>query len=160
MTYDAKEAHRLEPTLELVNDEIKDKLTRQSEAAARVDTKAGIIVGFAITVVQLFIPELTRWWLALPAIAAYVTAVVFGVMALAVRAHQDPPDPTFLAERYTGKSRYEALGALIGTRAEAYRVNSRNNETRVRFWWLSLGALIAAVGLSGVDLLVERIIEQ
>ena len=144
-------------TYELLNDELKDKLKQQAEAAVRVDTKAAIVVGFAVTALQLFIPRFTHWWLALPAITAYALVVIFGVAALSVRSHAEPPDPQHLVDAYKNSARQVVLGRLISTRVVAHERNETKHMTRVRFWWVSLCSLVGAVAFSSLDLLLERV---
>jgi hypothetical protein len=144
-------------TYELLNDELKDKLKQQAESAVRVDTKAAIVVGFAVTALQLFIPRFTHWWLALPAVAAYALAIIFGVATLAVRSHASPPRPQHLVDEYRARVRREVLGVLIGARVKAHEENRKSHLIRVRYWWVSLHALVGAVAFSSLDLLLERV---
>jgi hypothetical protein len=143
--------------LDLLNVEIKDRMNHQAESVARVETKAAIIIGFAITAVQLFIPAMDHPLWALPAIVGYALAVGFGIAALVVRQHRDPPDPAFLWAELGHASRRRILGSLIKTRAVAHQKNARDHRTRVIYWWISLSSLIGAVVASATALLSERI---
>ena len=80
-------------TLELINTELAGRLTRQAEAGARIDTKAGLLVGYvgaasAFLAVRHAQPVLT--W---SAFAAFAVAAGFGIGAYAVGTYQDVPDP-------------------------------------------------------------------
>jgi hypothetical protein len=143
-------------TLELLNVELKEKLSRQRDARARIDTKAGVLVGFATVSIQLGLWNAWSWFLA-PAQAAALVSIVFAVSALRVRAYWDAPVPRELVDAYGASSKQDLLGALVGTRLAVYEKNAVIHSRQAKLWTVSLVALVVTMVLLVIGLLLERI---
>jgi hypothetical protein len=142
-------------TLELINSELTDRLAREAEASAQIDTKAALVVGYvaaasAFLAVRHSQPVLT--WLAL---AAFAVAAGFGIATYGVTRYKEAPDPRRLFNHYASKPKSEALAALAARRVGAYEINASRNERKARLWWVSLVALVIGVVLMFAALYVH-----
>jgi hypothetical protein len=136
-------------TLELVNKEVLDRLTRLSASGSQVDTKSALVAGVAATATQFLAtrqaPQPTFSALAFTAFAiAFATAVA----AYAVTRHQDVPDPNDLAQNFVQRTKAETLAVLIATRARTFKVNIKKHRRKVRLWWVSVCFLSLGLALS------------
>jgi hypothetical protein len=142
-------------TLELINSELTDRLARQAEASAQIDTKAALVVGYvaaasAFLAVRHSQPLLT--WLAL---AAFAVAAGFGIGSYAVSAYQEVPDPRRLFNQYAPRPKSDALAALAARRVGAFEGNASRNQRKARLWWVSVAALMIGVVLMFAALYVH-----
>lgn len=139
-------------TLELINTEVTASLSRQSDAARNIDTKAIALVGYAGAAATFLATRHPQAVLATFAYAAYALAALFGIWSYAVRGHHNVPYPRGLFNEYWTRPRAEALAALAATRAEAFETNAEEHRRKARRWWLSLAALTIGVTLMVLSL--------
>ncbi|UXX98116.1 hypothetical protein N7U49_48370 (plasmid) [Streptomyces sp. AD2-2] len=76
-------------TLELLNNEVAARLTRQSDSLAKIDTKAVFLIGFAATAAQFLATHKHHDVLAYCAFAAYAITLLTGVHTMRVAEHKD-----------------------------------------------------------------------
>jgi len=142
-------------TLELINSELTGRLARQAESGARIDTQAGLLVGYvgaasAFLAVRHSQPVLT--WLAF---AAFAVAAGLGIAAYAVGTYQDVPDPRRLFNVYAPRPKSAALAALAARRVVAFEANAPKHQRKASLWWASVTALMIGVALMFAALYVH-----
>jgi hypothetical protein len=132
-------------TFELINAELAERLKRQIDSGKSIDTKAGILVGFASAAAQFLATRHPQPVLAGVAFTAYALAFLFGVWTFAVAAYKDVPVPRWLFEHYLLRSKRDTLSYLAGARVKMFEANEKKHKRKAKRWWISLGFL--AVGL-------------
>ncbi|AEA28783.1 hypothetical protein Psed_6696 (plasmid) [Pseudonocardia dioxanivorans CB1190] len=143
-----------ESTLELINKEIADALTRQTSARSQVDTKAALVAGVAATATQFLAGGSHPAPLKVLAVLAYVAdglSFAAAVAAFAVAKFNDVPEPRVLV-KMTGSSKARTLAHLAATRAKVYEKNQDKAHRKVIFWWFAVGALALGLCLSSFAL--------
>jgi hypothetical protein len=133
-------------TLELINAEFTGRLARQAEAGRGIDTKAGILAGFAAAAAQFLAVRDARPVPAIVALIAYAVAFVLSVWSFAVATYEDVPKPREFIEDYARGTKGKALAGLIVERTHAYESNAIKYRGKAKRWRLALIAL--GVGLS------------
>jgi hypothetical protein len=135
-------------TLELVNAELAQRQAGQTAAAAAVQTRALLLLGFAAVAAQFLATRDGEPVLQLGAFTAYAVSAAAGLAALAVRP--SPPGPTVdaLLQEYAGQPRDDALARLAAARAVALREDAARQRRRTQWWWVALIALTVATVLS------------
>lgn len=127
-------------TLELINDELENRLARQFESDSKVDTKAGVLAGFSATAAQFLATQHTQPIIAGLAFVGYAVAFAFGTWSLAVSAWRSVPEPRHLVDVYVTKSRAHTLAALVSTKVQACEANVVRRNRKVRHWRVGLAA--------------------
>jgi soluble lytic murein transglycosylase-like protein len=154
MTMTPAELEAQEPTLELLNNEVASRLSRQSDSLAKIDTKAVFLIGFAATAAQFLATHRHHDVLAYCAFAAYAVTLLTGVRTIRVAEHKDlEPRPMIAAHVALPKS--HALAALTASRASIFEKNEERHEKKARYWAGSLWSLVLGLGLSTVSLLLH-----
>jgi hypothetical protein len=141
-------------TLELINAEIADCLARQSDSAAKIDTKAVVLVGYAGAAAAFLATRHAQPVLAALAYAAYAAAAGFGIWAYAVGLYYDVPQPRNLFNGYRERPSADVLSALAATRAKAFDINAPKRHRKATRWWISLISLMAGVILMLLSLAI------
>lgn len=134
-------------TLEVINTEVTASLARQSEAGKSIDTKAVILVGYAVAASSFLATRHSSAVLAVLAYAAYGLAAGFGIWAYAVSLYQDVPEPRQFFNGYLTRSKVQTLAALAATRVEVFESNERKHARKAKLWWISVASLIVGVTL-------------
>jgi hypothetical protein len=142
-------------TLELINAEVTARLTRQSIGDAQMDTKAIVLVGYAGAASAFLATRPFQPLLAGLAFGAYAVAAALGLWAYAVGTYQDVPDPRAIFNGYATSPRSEALASLAATRVLAFERNARQQQAKIRRWWVSLGALMIGISLMIASILAH-----
>lgn len=154
MTMTPGELEAQKDTLELLNNEVASRLTRQSESLAKIDTKAVFLIGFAATAVQFLATHRHHDILACCAFAAYAISLLAGVQTFRVSEYKDL-EPRHLVVSYARLPKGLALIRLASSRASLFEENQRRHQKKARCWLVSLGSLIVGLGLSTVALLLH-----
>ncbi|WP_256096503.1 hypothetical protein [Streptomyces sp. LUP30] len=141
-------------TLELLNNEVAARLTRQSDSLAKIDTKSVFLIGFAATAAQFLATHKHHDVLAYCAFAAYAITLLAGVQTMRVAEHKDL-EPRVILTDNVGFPKSQALAALAATRASIFEENQRRHEMKARYWAVSLSTLVVGLGLSTVALLLH-----
>jgi hypothetical protein len=108
--------------------------------------------GFSIAAATFILDKgLVSIWatLAVASFGIALAAAVLGVLAL--QRFDEPPDPGVLVDKFGSESEGVILGALIGTKAAAFRYNLRTHRRKVLSWRLLLAALAAGVVFSSLS---------
>jgi hypothetical protein len=135
-------------TLELINNEVTARLAAQVDSATGIDTKAGVLVGYAGAAASFLATRHAQPVLAALAYVAFGAAVGFGVWAYAIRkVYGAVPKPRKLFTQYRERPKAEVLAALAATRVLAIERNGTELDLKVKRWWISLGALAAGMVL-------------
>lgn len=136
----------LESRLRLLNSEIAERLVRQTQSVDRIDSKVTVLIGLVLTAIPLVADrDLAKGW-AIAALSFAIVAITCGALCLRPRDFVDVPEPRRAVNRYRGAPLPVLLGALVGTRVEAFRKNELARRSKVRWWQLSqLAALVAGV---------------
>jgi len=138
--------HRRE-TLELINNEVTAMLAAQYDSAARIDTKAAILVGYAGAAASFLATRHSRPVVAALAYVAFGASVGFGIWAYGVYFYETVPKPRTLFTRYRKRPKAEALAALAATRVKVIERNAGKIDQKVKRWWISLGILTVGMAL-------------
>jgi hypothetical protein len=135
-------------TLELINNEVTARLAAQVDSAASIDTKAGILVGYAGAAASFLATRHAQPVLAALAYIAFGAAAGFGIWAYAIRkVYGAVPKPRRLFTEYRARPKAEVLAALAATRVKAIESNGTELDLKVKRWWISLGTLSAGMVL-------------
>lgn len=153
MTPDELEGHA--ETLELINAELTARLDRQTDSSAKIDTKAIVLAGYVVAAVSFLATQRPQPVLAGLAYAAYVVTFGLNVFAFAVGPARDVPDPRGLLNRYSKRTKSEALGALAAERVKAFEANARRHKRKARLWQVSLVSLAVGVTLMVLSVVVH-----
>ncbi len=136
-----------EDTLELINSEVTASLARLSDSGSSIDTKAGILVGYAAVAASFLATRHAEPVLKGLAFAAYGLTAGFGIWAYAVRLYEDVPDPRQLFNGYYAQPKTQVLAVMAATRVEAFESNARKHASKARRWWMCAISLVAGVVL-------------
>jgi hypothetical protein len=136
-------------TVELIHDEVAASLTRQAEAGARIDTKAGVLVGYTGAAVSFLA---TRHGHVQPVLtglsyAAFAAAACLGVWTFTVRLYDYVPAPRRLFDGYLAQPKVSALAAITASRVKAYESNARKHRQKAWRWQMSLVSLVLGMTL-------------
>jgi hypothetical protein len=142
-------------TLELINTELADRLVRQAEAGAKIDTKAALLVGYVAAASSFLATRHAQPLLTGLALAAYAVAAGAGIGAYAVGKYQDVPDPRHLFNKYVHGSKSTALAALAARRVGAFENNAPKHRRKAVLWWWSVAALLIGAVLMFAALYVH-----
>lgn len=138
-------------TWELLNEEMRQRLDVQRGAAARLETKAAVVIGAALTAVQFVAKEPVRsYWLP-AAVVAYATAMGAGLFAVLPRAFDEIGPRSMLVGLWLFP-RGRAAAELANNRYVAYQANARRHGRRVDCVRVAIVALIAGGIMSVVHL--------
>jgi hypothetical protein len=140
--------------LELINEELAGRLSRQNQTSVRIETKSTVLLGFSATAAQfLATQEVGSSLLAMFAFITYAIAFSAGIWTFRVSTSGDI-EASRLRD-YTEESREHILRRLIAARVHLYKKVSTQNEWKARTWWLGIGAFSVGLVLSVVALLVH-----
>jgi hypothetical protein len=144
-------------TLELINKEIADRMTRQAAAGSRVDTKAALLAGVAATATQFLATRTALEPLfAHLAYGAYACAFLAAAAAYAVTHYQEVPDPRGLIHECVHRTKAETLAHLAATRVTAFEENRPKHRRKIVFWWLSVVALTVGLAFSTIAIVAAH----
>ncbi len=141
-------------TLELLNNEVAARLTRQSDSLAKIDTKAVFLIGFAATAAQFLATHKHHDVLAYCAFAAYAITLLTGVHTMRVAEHKDL-EPRVILTDNVAFPKSQALAVLVATRTSIFEENQRRHKTKAWYWSVSMWSLVVGLGLSTVALLLH-----
>jgi hypothetical protein len=142
-------------TLELINAELTDRLARQTQADAQIDTKAALLVGYVAAASSFLATRHSQPVLTWLALAAFAAAAGFGIAALAVSARHDAPAPRPFYNEYAQRPKAVALAALAARRVNVFESNLPRHKRKAKRWWISLVALMIGVVLMFAALYVH-----
>ncbi|MET7636782.1 hypothetical protein ACWCW2_41540 [Streptomyces sp. NPDC001773] len=154
MTMTPEELAEQEPTLELLNNEVASRLTRQSDSLAKIDTKAVFLIGFAATAAQFLATHKHHDFLAYCAFGTYAVSLIMGALSIRVAEYKDL-EPREMIEAHVGLPKSQVLIALAASRTSIFEANKRRHEGKARFWAASLWTLALGLVLSTVALLLH-----
>jgi hypothetical protein len=132
-------------TLELINSELIGRLDRQTQASAQIDTKAGLLVGYAAVAASFLATRHSQPALTWMAFAAFAVSAGFGVASYAVGAYEEVPVPRHLFNEYVHRPRSDALAALAARRVGAFESNLPRHKRKAARWRISLIALMLGI---------------
>lgn len=141
-------------TLKLILDELTARFTRQIDASKGIDTKAGVVAGFAVTAATFLAGRHVQPVLAGVAYAGFAVAFVFAVAALRVTTYKDVPDAAALVNEYARQPKLNALRDLVVERAKAIKHNGDKQEKKATQWWIAVVSLAVGVVLSVLAVVV------
>jgi hypothetical protein len=140
-------------TLAMINTEIADRISRQSDALDKIDNKAVLVVGYVLAVVSFLATRPVQPILAAFAYSAFAVAAIAGLVSLAIRPYLDT-NPIQLIS-YAKRSPAEILPTGIASQAKVLRFNSGRQRTKVRSWWISISGLAVGTILMVAAILVQ-----
>jgi hypothetical protein len=141
-------------TLKLILDELTARVTRQIDASKGIDTKAGIVAGFAVTAATFLAGRHVQPVLAGIAYFGFAVAFVFGVAALAVTTYKDVPEARVLVNEYARAPKIKALSDLVVERTKVLEFNAKKQTTKAHRWWTAVVALGVGVVFSVLAVVV------
>jgi hypothetical protein len=152
MTPDQEEGQA--ETLDLINSELAGLLDRQSDSLDRIDTKATLVIGYALAAASFLATQHPELILAVLAYVAFATAAGLGIVTLAVRDYDElKPRPLFVG--YAGRSRASTLAALGALRVKAFECNGRKLDQKAKQWQISIAVLVLGTLLMILAILVQ-----
>lgn len=151
MTPEELEKHT--ETLDLINKEIGSRLDRQTDSTAKIDTKAGLVIGYTIAAASFLATRHAQPVLAVLAFIAYAMAISLGIASLAVWNYQDIKPRALVA--YANTSPAAALAPLISRRVKIFETNDSRQRRKAVQWWISLAALLLGAVLMVAAILVQ-----
>lgn len=135
-------------TLALINSELADRLARQSDSGARVDTKSVFLLGLVAAATQFLATRQPQPVLASLAFAAYGVAFVSGVVSLAVVKYEDLKPEGMFEMAYPQLPKEHLLEDLVAARGKIFKANREKHKRKARFWEIALAALSVGLVLS------------
>ncbi len=141
-------------TLALINTEVTARLERQSSSLDKIDTKAVLLVGYALAAISFLATRSAEIVLAILAYCAFAAAIGFGVAAMSVRAYEDV-EPRPLFTKYARLSLPATLAALGATKVKHFEFNNGQLRRKARRWWASLATLLAGTALLAAAIFVQ-----
>jgi hypothetical protein len=142
-------------TLELINTELADRLSRQTAARRQVDTKAALLVGYVAAASSFLATRPSQPVLTWLALAAFAVAAGLGIGTYAVGTYHDAPDPRQFFNQYACQPKSAALAALAARRAKAFESNAPKQRRKAKLWQGSVAALLTGVVLMFAALYVH-----
>jgi len=146
---------RAEETLALLNEELKGRLERQDATAARLDTKLTLVIGFVVAAIPLLLARQIELIAGITAVVALASVFVVALDGLRPRHWRVVPEPQPLVDEFSGRTPYEVLGALVGTRVVAFERNRKVTRHKSRRLNQSIAMLLMAVIASGISLQIR-----
>lgn len=141
-------------TLELIKDEVEGRFIRQLDSLNAIDTKAGLVVGYALTAAAFLATRDAQPVLAGLAYGAYAVAAGYGVAALAVRYYQDVGVRALL-NLHAKQSKTAALMTVTANQIKQVEFNNGILQRKAWQWWISLLALMLATLLLVAAIVVQ-----
>jgi hypothetical protein len=141
-------------TLAFLNTELAGRLERQSDSLDKLDTKAVLVVGYALAAVAFLATRSAELILAILTYIAYAAAAGFGLAAVAVRKYHDI-EPRVLFSQYWDRSAATAAAALAVQRVEHYEFNDSRLKAKTCQWKISVAALLIGTMLMTAAILVQ-----
>ncbi|MEW2608459.1 hypothetical protein AB0894_32270 [Streptomyces sp. NPDC047916] len=154
MTMTPQELQERESNLELINSEIASRMARQSEAGAKVDTKAVFVVGFAATAAQFLAARSFELYTGTAAFAAYAVAIGVGISIFSLAKYEDI-DPRRVLDVHGREEKSVTLMALAATRVTMFETNSKVHGRKTKRWAVSLAAIAVGICLSTVSIVLH-----
>lgn len=149
-----EELRERESNLELINSEIASRMVRQSEAGAKVDTKAVFVVGFAATAAQFLAARSFEPYTGTMAFVAYAVAIGAGISIFNLAKYEDL-DPRAVLDDHGREEKPATLMALAATRVTMFETNSEVHQHKTRRWTVSLVAVAVGICLSTVSIVLQ-----
>ncbi|MER8098571.1 hypothetical protein [Streptomyces goshikiensis] len=149
-----QELRERESNLELINSEIASRMARQSEAGAKVDTKAVFVVGFAATAAQFLAARPFEPYTGAAAFVAYAAAISAGIWIFSLAKYEDI-DPRAVLDDHGRDEKSATLVALAATRVTMFKTNSEVHRRKTQRWNVSLAALALGICLSTVSMVLH-----
>ena len=138
-------------THDLFFEQASAKLKLQWEWGNDLDTKAGLLIGFAGVILATAAgSETAGSYLHLVVVVALFAVIIFGLMAYRLTTYEIPPDIGKLWEKYYGHEESEVKGILTANLVEAtaknrVRLEEKVNWSKRSFFMLFIGVAIFAV---------------
>ncbi|APS18548.1 hypothetical protein TK78_05975 [Streptomyces sp. Tue 6075] len=149
-----QELRERESNLELINGEIASRMARQSEAGAKVDTKAVFVVGFAATAAQFLAARSFEPYTGTAAFVAYAVAIGTGISIFNLARYEDL-DPRAILDDHGRDEKSATLVALASTRVTMFETNSEVHQRKTHRWTVSLVAVVVGICLSTVSIVLH-----
>lgn len=137
-----------EANLELLHEEIKQRLDSQAKAIERIETKAVVMAGFSVTAVQFVLSRQAHTAIWATALVLFALSFLASLGVISLTKYQDPPSPSALVERYDALRRGDTLGSLIGIKVDAYTKNAKPAKRKVVLSWTSAVLLVAGLAFA------------
>ncbi|MFD4786253.1 hypothetical protein ACFWN1_04080 [Streptomyces sp. NPDC058459] len=154
MTMTPQELQARESNLELINSEIAARMARQSEAGAKVDTKAVFVVGFAATAAQFLAARPFEPYTGIAAFVAYAVSIGVGISIFSLAKYEDI-EPRAVLDSHGRDEKPTTLMALAATRVTMFETNGAAHERKTKRWVVSLTAIAVGICLSTVSVLLH-----
>jgi hypothetical protein len=119
-------------TLALISTEIAALLDRQSGALDKIDNKAVAMIGYALTAATFLATRHAQPVLAIIAYLAFITALAFGIAAMAVRKYDDL-DPRSLL-RYAKSGAVQTRARLAVNQVQTFESNMEKQNKKADHW--------------------------
>lgn len=137
--------------LTLLNDELNRRLDRQWDTITQLDTKAGLLLTFAVAAVGLLVGRHDGAW-GYAAAVAFTGDAVLTLLCVAVRAWDNAPAPGTLV-RFENAEAPDLYDRIVRAKAMAYLANETNltqkaDWLKLATWWMAVPVALTVVALS------------
>ena len=130
-------------TWELLNEELRHRLDVQRSSAERLETKAALVLGAALTAIQFVAREAVRsGWLSW-AVAAYVGAMACAVLVVVPRRFEELKPRSLIVGLWLYE-RGRSTAELANNRLVAFETNVRRQGRRM--WLVRASIVLLVVG--------------
>ena len=134
-------------TLELIYNEVKDRLNTQFQSLDGLNTKASVIIGFVgvIIGISLQLYSQSNSYLFGSCMTLFLISIVFSFSAYKIKSYRRDPEPRDLTEKYLREDDKEVKKQLIDNFIESFEENNTKIEEKGEY--INYSLILLFVGL-------------
>ena len=134
-------------TLELIYNEVKNRLNTQFQSLDGLNTKASVIIGFVgvIIGISLQLYSQSNSYLFGLCMALFMISIFFSFSAYKGKRYRRDPEPRKLAEKYLREDSKKVMKKLIDNFIESFEDNKTKIEEKVKY--INYSLILLFVGL-------------
>ena len=134
-------------TLELIYNEVKDRLNTQFQSLDGLNTKASVIIGFVgvIIGISLQLYSQSNSYLFGSCMTLFLISIFFSFSAYKIKSYRRDPEPRDLTEKYLREDDKEVKKQLIDNFIESFEENKNKIEEKGKY--INYSLILLFVGL-------------
>ena len=134
-------------TLELIYNEVKDRLNTQFQSLDGLNTKASVIIGFVgvIIGISLQLYSQSNSYLFGSCMTLFMISIFFSFSAYKIKSYRRDPEPRDLTEKYLREDDKEVKKQLIDNFIESFEENKNKIEEKGKY--INYSLILLFVGL-------------